>query len=89
MVTANGRLADGTWVRVDIDAETQQVGCVGGLPEQRHGFPRLAVVDVDSDTVYAPMQAFYFASAIGDSPCAEAPDSGILIQSVRAASTCG
>jgi hypothetical protein len=26
------------------------------------------------------MQAFYFQSGVGDAPCAEAPDSGILIQ---------
>ena len=26
------------------------------------------------------MQAFYFRSGIGDAPCAEAPNSGILIQ---------
>ncbi|MCB9450135.1 MAG: hypothetical protein H6672_01780 [Anaerolineaceae bacterium] len=29
---------------------------------------------------YTPMQAFYFRSGMGDSPCAEAPESGILIQ---------
>jgi hypothetical protein len=27
-----------------------------------------------------PMQAFYFKSGAGDAPCAEAPDSGILVQ---------
>jgi hypothetical protein len=29
---------------------------------------------------YAPMQAFYFRSGVGDSACSEAPESGILIQ---------
>jgi hypothetical protein len=29
---------------------------------------------------YTPMQAFYFRSGMRDSPCAEAPESGILIQ---------
>jgi hypothetical protein len=29
---------------------------------------------------FGPMQAFYFQSGLGDAPCAEAPDSGILIQ---------
>jgi hypothetical protein len=29
------------------------------------------------------MQAFYFTSGIGDAPCAEAPDSGILIQTPK------
>jgi hypothetical protein len=32
---------------------------------------------------YTPMQAFYFRSGVGDSPCFEAPESGILIQTPR------
>lgn len=32
---------------------------------------------------YTPMQAFYFKTGIGDSQCAEAPDSGILIQTPK------
>jgi hypothetical protein len=32
---------------------------------------------------YMPMQAFYFRSGVGDSPCAEAPESGILIQTPK------
>jgi hypothetical protein len=32
-----------------------------------------------------PMQAFYFKSGIGDAPCEEAPDSGILIQTPEGA----
>jgi hypothetical protein len=35
--------------------------------------------DADDEAV-TPMQAFYFRSGVGDSPCAEAPESGILIQ---------
>jgi len=31
-------------------------------------------------TLDMPTQGFYFASGVGDAPCAEAPDSGILIQ---------
>ena len=33
--------------------------------------------------IYKPMQAFYFKSGAGTSPCAEAPPDGILIQSPR------
>ncbi|NWF69276.1 MAG: SH3 domain-containing protein [Chloroflexi bacterium] len=40
----------------------------------------LAVVP-DDFTPFAPMQAFYFRSAVGDSACAEAPESGIVIRS--------
>lgn len=32
-----------------------------------------------------PMQAFYFRAGVGDAPCAEAPDSGILIQTPQGA----
>lgn len=39
---------------------------------------------VDS-TEFGPMQAFYFQSGVGDAPCAEAPDSGILIQTPQGA----
>ncbi|MBC7813548.1 MAG: SH3 domain-containing protein [Burkholderiales bacterium] len=35
---------------------------------------------LDSAASYGPMQAFYFRTGIGDAPCAEAPDSGILVQ---------
>jgi hypothetical protein len=86
VVTANGRLADGSWVRVVLNAETQAVGWVSAdFVSSDTDLSRLAVVEVDSATVYAPMQAFYFASSIGDSPCVEAPDSGILIQSPQGA----
>lgn len=34
-----------------------------------------------------PMQAFYFRSGSNDAPCAEAPDSGILIQTPEGAGT--
>ncbi len=34
-----------------------------------------------------PMQAFFFRSGVNDRPCAEAPDSGILIQSPQGAAT--
>jgi hypothetical protein len=34
---------------------------------------------------YGPMQSFYFKTGVGDAPCAEAPDSGILIQTPKGA----
>jgi hypothetical protein len=33
----------------------------------------------------SPMQAFYFRSGIGDAPCSEAPDSGIIVQTPEGA----
>lgn len=38
-----------------------------------------SAVDESSDD-YTPMQVFYFRSGVGDSSCAEAPESGILIR---------
>ncbi|MBZ0288251.1 MAG: hypothetical protein K8I30_11610, partial [Anaerolineae bacterium] len=32
---------------------------------------------------WGPMQSFYFKTGVGDRPCAEAPDSGILIQTPK------
>lgn len=43
--------------------------------------------NADPDATFNPMQAFYFTAGIGDSPCAEAPDSGILIQTPQGAGT--
>ncbi|MFN8373078.1 MAG: hypothetical protein U0694_09410 [Anaerolineae bacterium] len=43
--------------------------------------------DAESDSAGNPMQAFYFRSGIGDAPCAEAPNSGILIQTPEGAGT--
>ena len=75
-ITLNGRNADGTWVRLDTS------GWV---------FAELLTIDGDVMTLASvvageenpslnPMQAFYFTSGIGDASCAEAPESGILIQ---------
>jgi hypothetical protein len=39
----------------------------------------------DTATSESPLQAFYFTSGIGDAPCAEAPSSGILVQTPEGA----
>jgi uncharacterized protein YgiM (DUF1202 family) len=84
-VVADGRLEDGSWLRVR-------------LPEGGGGwvFADLLAVDGDvemlnrydpSTLAFGPMQAFYFQSGLGDSPCDEAPDSGILVQTPEGAGT--
>jgi hypothetical protein len=79
-VTANGRLFDGSWVRIVIDAETGELGWVSSeFVSSAADLNTLNVVDAGS-SLFTPMQAFYFSSGIGDRPCTEAPDSGILIQ---------
>jgi hypothetical protein len=88
-ITANGRLEDGSWVRIVLDAETNEVGWVSAdLVNSETSLEILAIVDADGALLYdAPMQAFYFSSGIGDRPCSEAPDSGILIQTPQGVGT--
>ncbi len=81
-IIANGRVPDGSWVRVKLDQGSGWVatnflsttGDVGTLKAVSPSLP-----------VYGPMQSFYFKSGTGDRPCAEAPDSGILIQTPKGA----
>jgi hypothetical protein len=79
-LVASGRLADDSWLQVD-------------LPDGSMGWVSASLVTADGDISllnvvepsavalqYRPMQAFYFRSGVGDAPCEAAPDSGILIQ---------
>jgi hypothetical protein len=52
-------------------------------------FGDVEIIDAstESEDEVQPMQAFYFRSGIGDAPCAEAPNSGILIQTPEGAGT--
>lgn len=43
-------------------------------------FGDVTIEDASDQGDFTPMQAFYFTSGVGDAPCAEAPESGILIQ---------
>jgi uncharacterized protein YraI len=86
VITANGRLTDNSWVRIVLDPDTQEFGWVSAdFLSSESGFARLIVVDEAGTSLFAPMQAFYFTSGIGDRPCDEAPDSGILIQTPQGA----
>jgi hypothetical protein len=77
VVTATGRLADLSWVRV-IVPDSGEAGWVAGWL-LAGALDQLEVVEQGSP-VYGPMQAFYFESAKNDSACQEAPNSGLLIQ---------
>lgn len=86
------QLPDGSagWVSLDI---VSLLGDPGLLPfldargtsaselPQDTGTPPPAEESLSSS--FGPMQAFYFKSGVNDRPCAEAPDSGILIQSPK------
>lgn len=78
-VVADGRLEDSSWVRV-ILPETGESGWVSAsLVSADAGLEALAVVEATS-THYNPFQAFFLQTGVGDAPCAEAPESGIMIQ---------
>lgn len=78
VITANGRLADSSWIRVQL--EDSREGWVSGqFLSAEGGFNTLAEA-IPNEPVFGPMQAFYFTSGIGDSQCEEAPSSGIMIQ---------
>ncbi len=85
-VSADGRNTAGDWLHVQLD--DFKTGWV---------FANLVTVDGDTSTLkemdgseigtpnYGAMQAFYLKTGIADSPCEEAPSSGILIQSPQGA----
>jgi hypothetical protein len=80
-VIATGRLSDSSWIRVRPNDETEgwvSADFVSG------DLNMLLVTDADAPA-FGPMQAFYFTTGINDAPCAEAPDSGILIQTPQGA----
>ena len=78
---ANGRNADGSWLRIQIP-DTDSLGWVAAQLVTAAGeVESLSVVDAsDQETPFTPMQAFYFRTGITGTSCAEAPDIGILIQ---------
>lgn len=81
-ITASGRLADSSWLRVNRSGNSGWIRA--DLVNLRGDIDVLAVVspDLADDELaqFGPMQAFYFRSGIGDAPCSEAPNSGLLIQ---------
>ncbi len=81
-VTANGRTAETTWLRVNL---AEGAGWVRADMVTLNGdIEALTVISnetVSDDLIaFGPMQAFYFQSGINDAPCAAAPNSGLLIQ---------
>ena len=86
-VTVNGRNEIGDWLRVRLPSDGG-IGWVAAtlVSITAEDKEALAVVTADAP-VYRPMQAFYFRSGVGDAQCAEAPESGILIQTPEGVGT--
>jgi hypothetical protein len=87
-ITANGRLEDGSWLRVRVtnNQDALALGWVSADVVTINGdMEVLPIVSPDDpidpeDLNFGPMQAFQFTSGGLDAPCAEAPNSGMLIQ---------
>ncbi len=86
-VTANGRLADNSWIRILVDPNARTTGWVSAsfLSTDRD-INSLGVVEA-SAPLFGPMQAFYLKTGLNDRPCVSAPDSGVLIQSPESGGT--
>ncbi|MBI1256625.1 MAG: SH3 domain-containing protein [Chloroflexi bacterium] len=85
-ITANGRNADSTWLRIQIP-DSDSLGWVfANLVTPASDVSALSVVDsTNAEIPFKPMQAFYFKTGITQTSCAEAPQDGILIQTPKGA----
>jgi uncharacterized protein YgiM (DUF1202 family) len=84
--TANGRNADGTWLRIVIP-DSDSFGWVSASLLVPDGDASTLPVVQGTDAVesFTPMQAFYFQTGITGTTCADAPADGILIQTPEGA----
>jgi len=80
---AIGRLEDNSWVRIADGWLSKDV------IKSSADLSQLQVLDPDSKIadVYAPMQVISLHTGLDDSPCAGAPDSGLLLQTPADVST--
>ncbi len=76
---AVGRLADSSWLYVRHPLSGHTGWILTRLLTVEGDLDTLTVFERDA-TYYGPMQAFTFQSAHDDAPCAEAPQSGLMIQ---------
>lgn len=81
-VVADGRIEDGTWVRIRLEEDA--VGWVfSQLISTNSDIMALDVVDPNDEVTtpeFGPLQAFFLETGVSDAPCETAPDSGLLIQ---------
>jgi hypothetical protein len=84
-VVADGRLRDGSWLRVRLPSGPQNVGWVRSDMLSTAG--DVAALDAtsadDATPRYQPMQAFYLTTGRSSASCKQVPENGVLIQSPR------
>lgn len=82
----DGQSSDNLWLRVRLPNDGSKYGWIHNEDVIGEGINQLPVIDFEQEKnqdvtrSFRPMQAFYFKSGFQDRPCAQAPDSGILIQ---------
>jgi hypothetical protein len=81
---ADGRSEDSAWLRVHSDDATIQGWISAPLVKSDGDLNSLAVVNADAPRLN-PMQAFHLQTGLGDAPCGDASDSGVLIQAPKGA----
>ncbi|MEO8394400.1 MAG: SH3 domain-containing protein [Chloroflexota bacterium] len=82
--TANGRNADGSWLRIQLPNSGEFGWVFATLVKASGDASTLTVIDpTQAETKYTPMQAFYFKTGITATGCNEAPQDGILIQTPK------
>jgi hypothetical protein len=83
-ITANGRLPDNSWLRINLARSNGWIRA--DLVDLAGDIETLSAITAENQAAnevlaqFGPMQAFYFRSGTDDAPCAEAPNSGLLIQ---------
>ncbi len=85
ILTATGRLADNSWLRIRLP-DSENTGWVFSelLNSADDEIDTLKIVEA-SAAEYGPMQAFYLSTGIGEARCREAPNDGIMVQTPEGA----
>ncbi len=94
---ADGRTDAGDWLHVDLGGgqygwvfaqlvkADSDVSVLPVMTGDASSSAEAAPTEAAAAPIFGPMQAFYFTSGANDAPCAQAPDSGILIQTPEGA----
>ncbi|MEO8396679.1 MAG: SH3 domain-containing protein [Chloroflexota bacterium] len=87
VVTATGRNADSSWIRIQLTGTSTQGWVAAFLLQGGVDLSQLPLPDGTEveTTTYKPMQAFYFKTGITKTDCAAAPPDGILVQTPEGA----
>lgn len=82
-LVASGRLDDSSWLRVVLPDNDESTGWIStNLVSTEEDITLLSVVDAsdNSGSAYSAMNSIVVQTGSEDAPCAEAPNSGMLIQ---------